>query len=139
MELTREGDGLGVEEFYPYGDTAYWSQTGAAGFSRKRYRFNGKEKDEESGLYYYGARYYAAWLGRWTACDPAPAAGVSPFEFCSANPPSRLDPDGARDETVVGVQASTTLRSTAWPLGLRRAEKRAEFALRKRAGAAEVD
>ncbi|KYF86989.1 hypothetical protein BE17_19765 [Sorangium cellulosum] len=28
-------------------------------------RSTGKERDEETGLYYYGARYYAAWLGRW--------------------------------------------------------------------------
>jgi len=100
IELTGEGDVLGVEEFYPYGDTAYWSQAGAAGFSRKRYRFNGKEKDEESGLYYYGARYYAASLGRWTACDPAPAVGVSPFEFCSGNPGSKVDPDGREADWI---------------------------------------
>jgi len=28
-------------------------------FTYKRYRFTGKEKDSESGLYYYGARYYS--------------------------------------------------------------------------------
>ena len=37
----------------------------------KRYRYTGKERDEENGLYYHGARYYAPWLGRWTSCDPA--------------------------------------------------------------------
>ena len=38
--------------------------------SPKRYRYTGKERDEESGLHYHGARYYAPWLGRWTSCDP---------------------------------------------------------------------
>jgi RHS repeat-associated protein len=61
-------DGSGVfinhEEYTPYGETSFGS------FARKRYRFTSKERDEESGLYYYGARYYAAWLGRWTSCDP---------------------------------------------------------------------
>ncbi len=38
--------------------------------SQKRYRYCGKEKDNESGLYYYGARYYADWLCRFTAVDP---------------------------------------------------------------------
>jgi len=36
----------------------------------KRYRYEGKERDEESGLYYHGARYYMPWLCRWTAVDP---------------------------------------------------------------------
>ena len=52
------------EEFTPYGETSFGS------FARKRYRFTGKERDEESGLAYHGARYYAAWLGKWLSCDP---------------------------------------------------------------------
>ena len=36
MELTDQGDVLGVEEFYPYGDTAYWTQREGGGYSRKR-------------------------------------------------------------------------------------------------------
>jgi hypothetical protein len=44
------------EEFYPYGETSFGS------FGRKCYRFTGKERDEESGLYYHGARYYAPWV-----------------------------------------------------------------------------
>ena len=36
----------------------------------KRFRFSGKELDTESGLYFFGARYLAPWLGRWTAADP---------------------------------------------------------------------
>lgn len=52
------------EEFYPYGETSFGS------FGTKRYRFTGKERDEESGLNYHGARYYAPWLARWVSCDP---------------------------------------------------------------------
>lgn len=52
------------EEFTPYGETSFGS------FARKRYRFTGKERDEESGLSYHGARYFAAWLGRWISSDP---------------------------------------------------------------------
>ncbi len=61
------GDGawLNREEYTPYGETSFGS------FARKRYRFTGKERDEESGLNYHAARYYAAWLGRWVSCDPA--------------------------------------------------------------------
>lgn len=52
------------EEYTPYGETSFGS------FALKRYRFNGKERDEESGLYYFGARYYAPWMARWVSCDP---------------------------------------------------------------------
>ena len=45
----------------PYGETSFGS------YARKRYRFTGKERDEESGLSYHGARYYAPWLGRWAS------------------------------------------------------------------------
>ena len=46
------------EEYFPYGETSFGS------FGRKRYRYSGKERDEESGLYYYGARYLAPWLAQ---------------------------------------------------------------------------
>ena len=44
---------VNFEEYYPFGETSFGS------YGKKRYRFCGKEKDEDSGLYYYGARYYA--------------------------------------------------------------------------------
>src|SRR5919197_5413839 len=53
------------EEYTPYAETSFGS------FARKRYRFTGKERDEESGLNYHVARCYAPWLGRWLSCDPA--------------------------------------------------------------------
>ena len=45
------GGRISREEYYPFGETSFGS------YVKKRYRFSGKEKDEESGLYYYGARY----------------------------------------------------------------------------------
>jgi RHS repeat-associated protein len=39
-------------------------------FSTKRYRYIGKERDDESGFYYIGARYYCPWLARWPEPDP---------------------------------------------------------------------
>ena len=63
--------------------------------SAKRYRYTGKERDEETGLYYHGARYYACWLGRWTASDPIGLGdGVNRFAYVSGNPISLSDPSG---------------------------------------------
>ena len=71
LEVDETGLVISYEEYHPYGTTAYAVGTEAAEVSRKRYRYTGKERDEETGLYYHGARYYAPWLGRWTSADPA--------------------------------------------------------------------
>lgn len=81
------------EEYFPYGETSFGS------FGRKRYRYSGKERDEESGLYYYGARYLAPWMCRWVSCDPAGIqAGLNLFSFSSSDPVGRLDRDGMQDQ-----------------------------------------
>jgi RHS repeat-associated protein len=69
VEVDSGGSVISCEEYYPYGNTAYQAVVNSIEVSLKRYRYTGKERDQESGLYYYGARYYAAWLGRWTSCD----------------------------------------------------------------------
>ena len=62
---------------------------------RKRYRYTGKEKDEETGLYYHGARYYAPWLGMWTAADPAGMVdGACLYAYVRNHPTGLVDPDG---------------------------------------------
>jgi uncharacterized protein RhaS with RHS repeats len=53
LVLDQTGNWVNREEYFPYGETSFGS------FAKKRYRFTGKERDEESGLYYHGARYYA--------------------------------------------------------------------------------
>jgi RHS repeat-associated protein len=77
------------EEYLPYGETSFGS------FARKRYRFTGKERDVESRLCYYGARYYAVWLGRWVSSDPAGAVdGTNLFAYARDNPTTYADPSG---------------------------------------------
>jgi RHS repeat-associated protein len=60
------------------------------------YRFCAKERDSESGLYYYGARYYVPWLCRFISCDPKAAQfpDQSPYNYCFNNPINLIDPDG---------------------------------------------
>jgi RHS repeat-associated protein len=70
LELDGAGQVISYEEYYPYGATSYQAGRSVAEVSLKRYRYTGMERDEETGLAYHGARYYAAWLGRWTTVDP---------------------------------------------------------------------
>ena len=70
LELDEQAAVISYEEYYPYGSTSYQAGRSAVEVSLKRYRYTGKERDAETGLYYHGARYYAPWLGRWTSCDP---------------------------------------------------------------------
>ena len=63
------------------------------------YRFNGKELDTETGLYYYGARYYNPATALWLGVDPLASKypGLSPYVYCHSNPINRIDPDGRAD------------------------------------------
>ncbi|HKL85102.1 MAG TPA: RHS repeat-associated core domain-containing protein [Treponemataceae bacterium] len=95
LELDDLANVISYEEYYPYGDTSYQAGRSASEVSQKRYRYTGKEKDEESGLYYHGARYYACWLGRWTAADPIGLVdGVNLYVYVRGNPVRLSDPSG---------------------------------------------
>jgi len=94
LELDEEGSIISYEEYTPYGSSSYQAVRSQSE-TPKRYRYTGKERDEESGLYYHGARYYAPWLGRWTATDPAGMVeGTNVYAFVSNNPINRSDPAG---------------------------------------------
>jgi RHS repeat-associated protein len=95
LELDTSGAIISYEEYYPYGSTSFQAVPGAVQVSPKRYRYTGKERDEETGFYYHGARYYAPWLGRWTACDPQGMVdGTNLYGYVRDNPICRLDPTG---------------------------------------------
>ena len=67
LELDPNAMVISYEEYHPYGTTSYQGQNTSLTEIAKRYRYTGKERDDESGLYYHGARYYIPWLGRWSA------------------------------------------------------------------------
>ncbi|MDR2972567.1 MAG: RHS repeat-associated core domain-containing protein, partial [Bacteroidales bacterium] len=113
LELDENANIISYEECYPYGDTSYQAGRSTSEVSQKRYRYTGKEKDEESGLYYHGARYYAAWLGRWTAADPAGLVdGVNLYMYCRGDPVKLMDPSGmTSDKTEVGLKFSEEINT----------------------------
>jgi RHS repeat-associated protein len=95
LELDDAGQIISYEEYHPYGSTSYQAGRSAAEVSLKRYRYTGKERDEETGFSYHGARYYAPWLGRWVSADPAELmGGVAVYEYSRNNPIRFIDRDG---------------------------------------------
>jgi RHS repeat-associated protein len=95
LELDETAAVISYEEYYPYGSTSYQAGLTVAEVGLKRYRYTGKERDEETGLYYHGARYYAAWIGRWTAADPAGLKdGPDLYAYVRNNPIRLSDRDG---------------------------------------------
>ena len=58
--------------------------------------FSAKEKDTETGLSYFGSRYYSSDLSIWLSVDPMSDKypSLSPYTYCANNPIKLVDPDG---------------------------------------------
>ncbi|WMJ75288.1 RHS repeat-associated core domain-containing protein [Cytophagaceae bacterium ABcell3] len=98
IQLDTNGTLVNREEYTPFGETSFGS------YGKKRYRFCGKEKDEESGLYAMGARMYSAWTCRFTSVDKMTGKhpNKTPYHYASNNPINRIDPSGMEDEPSGG-------------------------------------
>lgn|GEM_PF-6248131 len=76
-----------------------------------RFTFSGKERDSETNLSYFGARYYTSDLGVWLSVDPL--AGVFPFltpyNFVENNPIMLIDPTGLGSESPSYLLNEVTL------------------------------
>jgi RHS repeat-associated protein len=96
LELDAKANVISYEEYHPFGTTSYHAKNDTINATAKRYRYTGKERDEESGLYYHGARYYIPWLCRWSAVDPLESkyAGLSSYNYSFNNPVMFNDPSG---------------------------------------------
>ena len=95
LEVDENGLVISYEEYYPFGSTAYQAVPAATEVSAKRYRYTGKERDEETGLNYHGARYYATWLALWVSADPAGLVdGVNLYRYARNNPLTFIDKTG---------------------------------------------
>ncbi|MEZ4773644.1 MAG: SpvB/TcaC N-terminal domain-containing protein [Bacteroidia bacterium] len=97
LELNADADIISYEEYHPYGTTAYQAQNQMIKAETKYYRYSGKERDKETGLHYFGARYAVPWLGRWLSIDPLikKYPYISPYNFTLNNPIRVIDPNGA--------------------------------------------
>jgi RHS repeat-associated protein len=95
FELDGSAHTISYEEYHPFGTSSFQAADAGLDVPAKRYRYTGKERDEESGLYYHGARYYAPWLCRWISCDPIGIMdGLNVYAYVKGNPVIGKDPSG---------------------------------------------
>ena len=86
-------------EYLPYGEVFLEKQHNSdpsQPLYATPYKFNGKELDEETGLYYYGARYMNPRLSIWYATDPMQEKypNISSYAYCEGNPIIYVDVNG---------------------------------------------
>jgi insecticidal toxin complex protein TccC len=122
LEVDGSGRLISYEEYAPYGLTVLAGGSSPAEVKLKRYRYSGKERDKHTGLYYYGARYYAPWLGRWLSPDPAGTIdGLNLYGFVGGNPVVYADADGrvrihhwnVKDKTAATLKSPSFVNSLA--------------------------
>ena len=85
------------DAYLPYGELLVDEHTSSEDMP---YKFNGKELDQETGLYYYGARYMNPVISLWYGVDPMAEKypNITAFNYCFNNPINHIDPLG--EDTV---------------------------------------
>ncbi len=88
-----EGEVVQHIEYVPFGEVFIEERNNVW---NTPYLFNAKEFDEETGMYYYGARYYEPRLSLWMSTDPREEddVNISTYAYCGDNPIQFKDPDG---------------------------------------------
>ncbi len=95
MVLDSSGAVDSYNDYYPYGEQM--PNRNYAGSADGRYKYTSKERDVETGLDYFGARYYDSWRGQWLSVDPLANKypGWSAYNYATDNPILFVDPNGA--------------------------------------------
>ena len=121
------GNVVSESDFYPWG-----GELKIVNNFDNAYKFTGKEHDAESGLDYFGARYYGNALGRFLTPDWAAKATTVPYAqfgnpqtlnlygYVGGNPASKADPDGHCPpcaEVIEGAELGAEFGSWAGPVG----------------------
>ncbi len=92
--------------YAPYGDIISEYNPGFNGNVLPNYAFNAKELDEETGMYYYEARYYAppTFISRDPLMSEKP--WLTPYHYCSNNPVGKVDPSGMSDDWYLNAEGN---------------------------------
>src|SRR5260370_848485 len=93
IALTSTGSTQAVQLFAPYGSVRY-----SQGTMPTTYNFTGQRLDSQTGLLYYGFRYYDPLSGRFARADTVEtnADGMDPYAYVGDNPETKDDPTGHR-------------------------------------------
>ena len=114
LELDQAGELISQETYYPYGGTSWWAARNAVQAKYKTLRYSGKERDA-TGLYYYGARFYAPWLQRWINPDPAGTLdGLNLYRMLRNNPLRFIDEEGNQPKEVTDAYNHMVNHGEAW-------------------------
>ncbi len=103
IALTSSGSTQAVQLFAPYGSIRY-----SQGTMPTTYNFTGQRLDSQTGLLYYGFRYYDPLSGRFTRADTTQtnAGGMDPYAYVGNNPETKNDPtghDGWQTALIIGA------------------------------------
>lgn len=85
-------------EYFAFGETFVEEHRSS---NNSPYKFNGKELDEETGWYYYGARYYDPRISVWLSVDPLAEHTMTPYQYTYQNPLRYIDPIGMSGEDII--------------------------------------
>jgi RHS repeat-associated protein len=103
IRVTTGGPGkiVAYDDFDPWG-MVLEGRSGNNGNADARFKFTGKERDTETGLDYFGARYYDQRIGRWISVDPLAEKypAWSPYAYVLGNPLKFVDPNGLWTDPV---------------------------------------
>ena len=114
--IVTDKDGNAVQRltYLPYGEVFTDALVDSSFVSP--YKFTGKELDEETGLYYFGARYYNPRYSLWYGTDPLQEKypGVSAYAYCMGNPVNTVDPDGRLMIFINGQHGGSGGSSAYW-------------------------
>lgn len=113
-------------EYFAFGEA--WVDESSA-IQRTPYRFTGKELDEETGLYYYGARYFDPRTSLWQSPDPILSTyldgkggmggvfnsfNLSMYAYTYLNPIKYIDPDGNKGISTIQNNGLYTIYNTIY-------------------------
>lgn len=103
LVIDENSDISSAKDYYAYGNVLREINYG----TEEKYDYTGKERDTESGLNYFGARYYSSNEGRWFSVDPLADKypGWSPYNYTFNNPLRLVDPDGLAPDDPNKVNA----------------------------------
>jgi RHS repeat-associated protein len=106
-----------VQASYQY--DPFGKPMGSSGSINQPMRFSTKPYDDQTGLSYYGYRFYNPALGRWLTRDPiGEDGGINLYEFTKNDPVNRMDPDGLQADVIRGVSgagpAGPLVGATIW-------------------------